>query len=127
MITLVENLPWLWLVTPPPSIQSWSKMVIPHHCWVIGGMDTLGNFLNWGLPCSWLKAVSLYIMGNLGLKILVNVVEAVLQQELSLELDPLSESLGSQAELVGGDDSVVLVQGLTASISSSVLGVAGTG
>ena len=29
-------------------------------------MDTKLRVLTWGLPCRWLKAVSLYVMGILG-------------------------------------------------------------
>ena len=36
-ITLLENLPQIWLVTPPPGSQSQGLMVTPHHCWIKGG------------------------------------------------------------------------------------------
>ena len=48
-------------------------------------------------------------MGNLGLKILVDVVEVALQWKLLLELHSLSQSQGLLAGLVGGDDCVLLV------------------
>ena len=61
------------------------------------GMDTLGRVLICSLPCSWLKAVLLYIMGSLGLSDLVDVVEEALQGELMLEL-----SLSRVTGLTGG-------------------------
>ena len=75
------------------------------------GMDTLGSVLICGLPCSWLKAVSLYVMGSLGLWVLVDVVKAVLQGELMLEL-LLSESLDLLGGTLVGADSVDVKQGL---------------
>ena len=75
------------------------------------GMDTLGNVLTCGLLFSWLKAVSLYVMGSLGLWVLVDVVKAVLQGELMLEL-LLSESLDLLEGTLVGADSVDVKQGL---------------
>ena len=90
-------------------------------------MDTLGSVLIWGLPCIWLKAALLYVMGNLCFKTLVDVVEAALWRELFLELDSLSELLGLLAEFLDGNESVRVVGGLVALTSSSVLDVGGAG
>ena len=40
------------------------------------------SILTCGLLCSQLKAASLYVMGNLGLRILVDIVEQALQGEV---------------------------------------------
>ena len=48
------------------------------------GMEMLLSVFTWVLPCSQLKAASLYVMGNLGLRILVDLVEQVLWVEVSL-------------------------------------------
>ena len=41
------------------------------------GMDTLWSVLTWGLLWSWVKAASLYLMGNLGLNTWVDAVDVV--------------------------------------------------
>ena len=63
------------------------------------GMGTLGSVLICCLPCSWFKDILLYVIGSLGLRVLVDVVEAAL--ELSL-----SESLDLMEGLLVGSDSV---------------------
>ena len=127
VITLLENLPQLWLGTPSPGSLSQSLMVDSSSLLGGRGMDMLGSVLICSLPCSQLKAATLYVMGNLGLKTLVDVMEAVLQRELSMELDSLSELLGLLAELLDGNDSVRVVQGLAMLTSSCVLGVGDAG
>ena len=64
------------------------------------GIDTLGSVLIYSLPYGQLKVVSFYIMGSLGLSVLVDVVEALLQGGLIVEL-LLSESL--EGLLIGAD------------------------
>ena len=87
-------------------------------------MDTLVSVLTYSLLFSWLKAVSLYVMGSLGLRVLVDVVEAVQQGKLMLELS-LSESLGLLPGSLVGDDSVDVEQGLVALGTSSMWDVGG--
>ena len=55
------------------------------------GMDRKLRVLPWGLPLRQLKAVSLYIMGSLGLNA-YDAVEQVLSGELGLLLDFVGES-----------------------------------
>ena len=64
------------------------------------GMDTKLSLLTWHLPWRGMMAVSLYVMGSVGLNTHVNTVEQVQWREL--ELDSPAESL----EL--GDDTLVL-------------------
>ena len=84
------------------------------------GMETLLSIFNCGLPCSQLKAASLYVIGKLGLKILVDGVEQALQGEvLLMEVELLN---------IREFDSVEVEQGLLVLIFSSVVhGVGGTG
>ena len=86
-------------------------------------METLLSVFTWGLPCSQLKAASLYVMGNLGLRILIDVMEVVLWGVVSLLEVELLEMLA-----VGELDSVDIDLGLLAPIFSSVVhGVGGAG
>ena len=73
------------------------------------------SVLTWGLPCNWLKAISLYVMGNLGLRV-YDVLDAV-EQALLGELDSLSDSV----------DESPCDGGLSAAISSGVAGGVSTG
>ena len=81
-------------------------------------MDTLWGVLTWGLLWSWLKAASLYVMGNLGLNTLdaVNVTEQALWGESLLLLDSL---------VVRGDSDILW--GLSMLICSSMSGVESAG
>ena len=69
------------------------------------GMDILGSVLTCSLPFSWFKVVSLYVMGSLGLRVHVDVLEAALQGELVLEFS-LSELLDLLVGVLVGADSV---------------------
>ena len=55
------------------------------------GMDTKVSVLTWGLPCNELKAASLYVMGNLGLRV-YDALDAA-EQVLLGQLDSLSDSV----------------------------------
>ena len=66
---------WASLVTLPPCYQGCSPLVIPCH---LRGMETLLSIFTWDLPCSWLKAALLHVMGNLGFRILVDVMKVAL-------------------------------------------------
>ena len=55
------------------------------------GMGRRLKVLTWGLPCRWLKVVSLYVMGNLGFS-LYEAVDAA-EHVLSRELGSLSDSI----------------------------------
>ena len=87
------------------------------------GMDTLWCVLTWGLLWSQLKVAPLQVMGNLGLKTLVEVGDAAEQvlwgEGLSL-FDLLSESLDAvdYSDVLGGLSMLIL---------SSMLGVEGAG
>ena len=82
-------------------------------------MDTFLSVLTWGLLWRQLKAASLYVMGNLSLNTHVESVEQLLWGEL------LQDSWAESLDI--GDDSVDVLQGLSAPIFCSVLSVGGTG
>ena len=84
-------------------------------------MDTLWSVITWGLPWRWLKAVSLYVMGNLSLKAHVDAVDAA---EKVLWGESLLDSL---AELLDIRDDFEVVLGLSTLIFAGVLCVGGAG
>ena len=88
--------------------------------------DTLGSILTCIVPLSQLKAVSLYVMGSLGLSVLIDVVETTLQDELIPEL-LLSGSLDSLEGSLVGAQSVDVEWRLAAPWTSGVWGVGGAG
>ena len=55
------------------------------------GMDRKLRVLTWGLPCRWLEAVSLYVMGSLGCNV-YDAVDKVLSRDLQSLLDSMGES-----------------------------------